>query len=135
MQRTGVEKLLVSFLLARLDLPEIRRVCLSHILQVWLCFVAMASRCLLRMRSKSWYVLQEEVQLGSASWLGDEMMSALSSEDMQGETGALLIMPKLLQHAAPAPSTSRPCLQIELTWDVQSVLKSLTMTMIRIWTT
>jgi len=87
------------------------------------------------MRSKSWYVLQEEVQLGSASWLGDEMMSALSSEDMQGETGALRMMPKLLLHAAPAPSTKRPCLQIELTWDVESVLKSLTMTMIRIWTT
>ena len=30
---------------------------------------------------------QEEVQLGSASWLGEEMMSALSSEDMQGLTG------------------------------------------------
>jgi hypothetical protein len=135
MQRAGVEKLLVSVLLARLELPEVLRVFLSHILQVWLSFLAMASRCLLRMRSKSSYMLQEEVQLGSASWLGDEMMSALSSEDMQGLTGALLIMPYLPRHAAPAPSTSRPCLRIELTWDVESVLKSLTMTMIRIWTT
>jgi len=31
--------------------------------------------------------LLEEVQLGSASWLGDEMMSALSSEDMGGMEG------------------------------------------------
>ena len=36
------------------------------------------------------------MQLGSASWLGDEMLSALSSEDVQGMTGR------------PAPRAPRP---------------------------
>ena len=66
---------------------------------------------------------QEEVQLGSASWLGEEMMSALSSEDMQGLTGRTTSAPYPPPHfpfcagaAAPPPIVSHAGRAVGFGW-------------------